>query len=357
MDFWLLATAITLIACAALYYAALGRMVNAPAGEGAMGAHHRLQLREIETDLASGRLSAPEALAAKGELAREVLRLEAEQAPVRTRMGGKAVFIASLPLVALLAFGLYAYLGSPDMPGQPLAERPEARAQTIDLDEAIAKIEAQLAKTPDDVRGWSVIGPAYMQLGRFADAANAYRRVLALTAPTADAETNLAEALIVGADGIAGTEAMTLLKSAAARDPAHVRSRFYLASEATRAGDWTDAVAQWTALIALGKGDEPWIATARDGLAAAQSGLDGKAAPLATDPEQAAAIAGMVQGLADRLHAYGGSLEDWTRLVRSYLVLDQTEAAQKAYDAARTAYPRLMDRAALDALAREGGLK
>lgn len=357
MVFWLLATAVTAIACAALYYAALGRMVNAPAAESATSAHHRLQLREIEADLASGRLSVSEATAAKGELAREILRLEQEQAPAPRRAGGRVLFIASLPAVALVAFGLYALLGSPNLPSQPLAARPEVQAQRMTVNEAIAKIEAQLTKTPDDLRGWTVIGPAYMQLGRFADAAKAFRRVLDLSPATADSETNLAQALILEANGEAGDEALSLLKSAAARDPAHIRSRYYLAGEATRKGDWADAAAQWTALIALGKGDEPWIATARTALETAQAGLEGKTAPVASDPEQAAAIAGMVQGLADRLYAEGGTLEEWTRLVRSYLVLDQTDAAQKAYDAAKTAYPRLMERAELDALARDGGLK
>ena len=74
MLFWLLALVVTAIACAALYYAGAGRRVNAPAAEEpAELAHLKLQLKEIETDAALGRLSGPEAVAAKGELAREVL--------------------------------------------------------------------------------------------------------------------------------------------------------------------------------------------------------------------------------------------------------------------------------------------
>jgi cytochrome c-type biogenesis protein CcmH len=52
------------------------------------------------------------------------------------------------------------------------------------------------------------------------------------------------------------TEALALFHSAAALDPKHVRSRFYLAGEATRSGDYDAAVAQWNELLALAAGDE-----------------------------------------------------------------------------------------------------
>ena len=62
MVFWTLAIALTVLACAALYYAAAGRAVNAGAGDAidAISAHHRLQLSEIEADIAAGRLGEAE---------------------------------------------------------------------------------------------------------------------------------------------------------------------------------------------------------------------------------------------------------------------------------------------------------
>ena len=76
MLFWLFAITITVVACAALYYAAAGRTVNAAGASGldATRSHFRLQLGEIEADTASGRLGPAEAVAAKAELARELLR-------------------------------------------------------------------------------------------------------------------------------------------------------------------------------------------------------------------------------------------------------------------------------------------
>jgi cytochrome c-type biogenesis protein CcmH len=254
---------------------------------------------------------------------------------------------------AALALGTYGLLGNPTLPSQPLAGRPDAVAQTLDLDEAITTIEARLERDPDDLRGWSVIAPAYMELGRFADAERAYRRILGLAPPTADIETDLAEALMMQTGGVGAGEPVTLLESAAARDPAHVRSRFYLASEATRAGDYPQAITRWTELIGMATGEEPWLAAAQEGLAFAQNG--GAPASMADGPGDAD-IRGMVAGLQARLDASGGTLEEWTRLVRSYTVLGDLAAAQRAFDAAKAAYPDAAMRAELDSLARDAGL-
>lgn len=351
--FWIFAIAITAIACAALYYAAGGRRVNAvpAASDDATTAHFRLQLKEIEGDIAAGRLGEAEGLAARSELARELLRVQNEAA--RTAEGSRPWLVpAALLATMVLAFGTYSFLGNPGLPALPLSERPAPPA-TLDLEDAIARIEAQLEKTPDDVRGWSVIAPVYMQQQRFADAANAYRRVIELSGPTADLETNLGEALMMQAGGEAAGEPMRLFASAAARDPRHVRSRFYLANESTRTGNYETAVQQWNELIALGTPQDPWLETAKAGLSAALDGLNNVKPETMLDD---AAIRGMVESLATRLYEKGGSIEEWTRLVRSRMVLGDTEAAQLDYDRARAAYPDAAMRTELDVLAADNGL-
>jgi cytochrome c-type biogenesis protein CcmH len=231
----------------------------------------------------------------------------------------------------------------------------------MDLDEAVKRIEDQLKTNPDDLRGWTVVAPVYRGLGRYDDAINAYRRVLALSAPTADTETDLAETLLLKAGGSMVPEALQLLQSAAKRDPNHVRSRFYLAGYATEQKNYADAVAQWKALLALSAGGEAWVATAEQGLAAAEAGLAGKPLPQvqapAPDPAQMKMIEGMVAGLDSRLSKDGGPISDWEQLVRSYIVLKRMDDAQRAYTAAKAAYPDAATRAELDTLATGAGLE
>jgi len=86
MTFWLLAITIAIVASAALSYAAAGRMVNATGdADDVLDGHFRLQLREIESDVAAGKMATAEALSAKAELAREVLRQRRDGAPVIAR--------------------------------------------------------------------------------------------------------------------------------------------------------------------------------------------------------------------------------------------------------------------------------
>lgn len=351
MIFWSLAIVVTAITCATLYYAGARRGSNATAAvvDSPEVGHLKLQLKEIDTDLAAGRLAEAEAVAAKGELARELMRLKSTPGPAPQPSGRAGVVLAAALATGLLTFGVYGVMGRPDLPAQPLALRADLPGPQMTLEDAVARIEAQLELTPEDVRGWVAIAPAYMQMGRFADAAAALRRVIALEGPTADRETDLGEALMMANGGDASGEPLALFESAAARDPAHVRSRYYMAGEAMREGAFETAKTRWEELLALATGEEPWVANARAGLAAAEAGVTASG----MDDE---AIAAMVEGLSTRLYEGGGTVEEWTQLVRSRLVLGQTAEAQAAYEAARAAHPDPGTRGPLDVLAADNGL-
>lgn len=353
MLFWFIATAVTAIACAALFYAAGPRTVNAVVPDlGDANSHFRQLLAGIDADQASGKLGSAEAVAAKSELAREILRHKADssKAVAPTSELGRPQLIIGLVAMAVLSLGLYGWLGRPDLPALPLSERSDVAAQSLDLDAAVTRIEAALTANPDDLRGWTVVAPAYLEMGRFADAARAWRRIIELDGATPDRQTSLAQALLLAADGGTSNEAVTLLEQVAAANPDHVMSRLYLASELTSQGEYTRAIPMWNEAIALAKGDEPWLAAARQGLAVAEN--DGTA-PTSQNDEM---IGQMVSGLADRLATSGGTIEEWTQLVRAYLVLGDTDSAQAAYDDAVAAYPTTFDRGELDTLALGAGL-
>lgn len=361
MFFWFIAIAITAIACAALYYAGAGRMVNAAGPDSAPAINPFAPvLAGIDADLANGKLGEPEALAAKGELAREMLRQQAEakRAAKPQPELGRGTLVVFLAMVAALSLTAYWMLGSPNLPAMPLAGRSQPVGQNIDLDTALAKIEAHLKTNPEDLRGWTVIAPVYLRSGHYGQAEHAYRQVIALGGGTAAIKTSLAEALMAQADGSAAGEAMTLLQGAAATDPGFVLPRLYIAAELTRSGQYDDAVKAWDAALALSTGGEPWVRAANEGRAVALN--KGVIPPGATSPSSSAeseAIAGMVAGLATRLDSQGGSIEEWTQLVRAYVVLNDLDKAQAAYDAAIKAYPKTFDRGNLDAVALGAGLK
>ena len=86
-----------------------------------------------------------QAVAAKGELAREVIRHKAETAP---KSGGRFAVWVPVVLVAAISLGTYAWLGHPELPAAPLASRDAAAEGEVTLEEAIKTIETRLAETP-----------------------------------------------------------------------------------------------------------------------------------------------------------------------------------------------------------------
>lgn len=349
MILWSLVLIVTAIACAALYYAGARSGVNAPAGDvdSPEVAHLRQQLHEIDNDADAGHLQPAEKAAARAEVAREMLRLKA--APERTgaNKAPRLILVASVLATAVLSLGVYSALGRPDLPAEPLAMRTDVPPKQLSLEDAVAVIEARLKESPDDMRGWRTIAPAYMQLGRYGDAAEALRKVIAADGATAELDTKLGEAMTMMNGGQISDEALALFKSAIALDPETINARLYVAEHATSTGDLETAKAILSPMVASAKGDEPWLPAAQAGLAIA----NGDAAQM-----DDSTIRGMVDSLSARLESEGGTIEEWTRLVRSRLVLGQSEEAQKAYDAARLAYPDAATRQALDVLAADNGL-
>jgi cytochrome c-type biogenesis protein CcmH len=365
MGVWVLALLMTALCCAALYYAAARAPVNAAAGEaGGAVAVYRAQLDELERDVAAGTLSGPDAELARAELGRELLRRRNEEAGADAEPADRRLTYLAVPVVAVVALLTYWSLGRPDLPALPAAERPEIAART-QLNQAIAEVEARLRADPADVRGWEVIAPVYMRLGRYADAVDAFRRVLDLAGPSADRRTDLAEALAAANGGEATGEALALLNAAADSDPSHARSRYYLAGEATRSGRFEEARDLWTMVIGMSPEDAPWVPVARQALAFVENALAGGVGPSGedvaaaagmSDEERAAMIAGMVEGLATRLAEEGGTAEEWARLVNARAVQGDRVQAQADLEAALAAIDDGDGRAALIALAGELGL-
>jgi cytochrome c-type biogenesis protein CcmH len=348
MFFWSLAIALAAVTCAVLYLASRREPVNAPAETGRERVLATL-LAEIEADQNAGRIGTAEAQAARGELAREAMRIENDAAVAAGTLPRWLVPASCIAVVAL-GFGTYAALGRPEMPAMPLAERPEIAARDMPIEDAVARIEARLAVAPDDARAWRVLASAYREMGRTDDSIGALRDVVRIEGRTPQALTDLAEGLILAAGGIAEGEAVALLGEVLEAEPDDTRALFYLANEQTRVSNFAEARESWSRLIALADDDAPWLETARRGLAFSEA--EGQPA----GPSEAE-IAGMVASLDARLTSEGGSVEDWTRLVRSYLVMGDSARAQTAFDAAVRAYPAAFDRGELDTLALAGGLR
>jgi cytochrome c-type biogenesis protein CcmH len=326
-----------------------------PAGNEA--AFYKAQLEEIKRDVDRGLLPQGEAESARAEAARRLIAAASglprpSPAARRYRIAAAVLIAVGLPAIA---FPLYARLGQPALPDEPLASRQTA--PQIDIAAAVAAVEKRLIEKPDDGKGWAVIAPVYMRLERYSDAAHAYSEALRLLGEDPLRRAAYGEALVAAAGGVVTDEARQAFDRALTEQPGQPQARFYRALAEEQDGKKADAARDYQSLLADSPPDAPWRSVVNARLAA----LNGEPAP-ATDaaaiPEaQRPMIEGMVSRLATRLASNGGSLDDWSRLIRAYTVLHEADKAKAALADAHKALASNADAVvSLDALARDLGL-
>src|SRR5215469_12480683 len=141
---------------------------NAKKASGSDLVVYRDQLDEIQRDAAAGLIGQVEAEAARVEVSRRLIGASDEQAPEPISATAAAWHRRVVAAIALL----------------------------------IAQVEAHLAANPEDARGWEVLAPVYLRLGRFDDAVKARRNALRYGGETAERQADLGEALVGSANGV-----------------------------------------------------------------------------------------------------------------------------------------------------------
>ena len=304
---WLILAVMTGLAVLAALWPLAFRRTPA-AGEASEVAFYRAQLAEIERDVERGQLPRDEAASARAEAGRRLIAAGAtppdpssKSDSLRRRRAASALILIALPAIAL---GFYSYFGRPDLPDAPLAERKADTSSPEALEAAIAKIEAHLASSPDDARGWAVLAPVYMRLGRFDDAVAAYRQLLRLKGESGELRAMYGEALVAAAGGVVNSDARVAFEKALADTPGLPMARFYLALAAEQDGDTKGATQSYEALLPEAGGSAPWMI-----------GLRARLAALKGEPAQASAADNGPNG-APPARAGGGFTPEQQEMIR-----------------------------------------
>jgi cytochrome c-type biogenesis protein CcmH len=334
---------------------------------------YRDQLAEIDRDLERGLIAPAEARAARLEVERRVLRAagSAEAAGPEQQhegAGRRAPVLVAAVAVPLLAAGLYAALGTPGLPDQPIAARqdrgPGQDPGRPDVQQMVARLEARLQQSPDDAEGWLMLGRSRGVLGRPQGAVEAYRRALALKPDDPRALGGLAESLVTAAQGVVTPEAKGLFQRVAERAPDDPRPGFYLGWADAQAGDYHAALERWRELMAATPAEAPWRPRLVEAIreAAEELKLDPEAvlAQISSPPpasgtgpsqedvaraaamspeERQAFIRSMVEKLQARMDADGRDIEGWLRLAQARLVLGEPDRAKATFEQALSLHP------------------
>ena len=348
---------------------------------------YRDQLDEVERDLTAGLIGKTEAQAARVEISRRLLAAAAATAATDAAQATppaadatsaawrrRAAAVASLLALPIVAGGLYLRLGSPELASEPAWAQSNVASAQQSVESLIAQAEEHLKRNPEDGRGWEVLAPVYMRLGRYSDSVTAWRNALRLLGESAEREANLGEALTAEANGVVTADAKAAFVQAVTLDETLVSARYYLGLAAEQDGQREKAATIWRDLIAQAPAGAPWVGDVRNALARVEARTAPaswwqvsdvrnalgrvESTPIPTPPpppppdptaaqmaaaanqppeQQDAMIQGMVDRLAARLKQDGSDVDGWVRLVRSYNVLGQPEKARAAAADARQA--------------------
>lgn len=357
MTLWILFALMTAAAAFAVLWP-LGRRGSRAGGSDV--AVYRDQIDEIDRDLAAGLIGEREAEAARLEVSRRLLAAAdavAGQGAVDSSTGTfrrRAVAMAALVLLPLGVLATYLTLGAPQLPGQPLAARMQEQPEHRSIESLVAQVEAHLERNPLDGRGWEVVAPVYMRMGRYDLAVKARQNVLLYSGESAERQTELGEALYAAANGIVTAEAKRAFERALALDTGAVKARFFIGLAAEQDGQRDEAARIWRDMLATAPPDAGWVDFVRTSLARVEgkpaestaapaetnrgpSQEDMAAASQLTDEQRNEMVRGMVQRLADRLKQNGDDLDGWLRLMRAYMVMGDRDKAREAAAGARAA--------------------
>jgi len=320
------------------------------------------QLDEVQRDLKRGVISGAEAKAAELEIKRRILTQsrKAKQVTRKLTAGGRFAVVLSAVFVPVFAFGYYAVMGSPQIPAVAFAERAAERQEAEQITDLTRQLYDRLSSDPEGgpSEGWMLLGQTYARMGRFADAAEAFKVVAERPEANSAVFSMLAEALISDDQGVVTPAADAAIDRAVAMDPSNPAAAFYRAVSLTQKGDVAQAYDVLVARLDEADSFYPWMESFV--MQANRIGAEiGKApislasfAPMAdapgpsqediedaqdmTEEDRQAFIVSMVERLATRLEDEPDDLDGWMRLGNAYSVLGENEQAIAALERAET---------------------
>jgi cytochrome c-type biogenesis protein CcmH len=370
---------------------------------------YRDQLKEVESELGQGLIDDAQAETARVEIKRRVLAAGSMEKPVLPTLSPAERNFGMICVTVIVVFGsvgLYALTGNPDLPSVnragatqrvraasvgdssaveslaalmqlPASENegpPQARTGLPPVDEMIQRLAARLLRNPKDAEGWRTLGWSYLNIGRFAEAAEAYAKAIELSPGVAEIRSARIEALVRSENGVVMAEAKTAIADTLKLDPRDARARFFNGLAKEQAGDRITALADWSALLEDAGSDEPWLPDLKNRISELQREIgndatgrsagsnsaiaggileipkeqerapssraiergpsreDAQAAEAMPQGDRLAMIRGMVDGLANRLEQSPRDADGWIKLIRSRMVLGETDLAKQALE-------------------------
>ena len=219
----------------------------------------RDQLKELDAEHASGRITVDQQAQARAEIERRVLDEEgltdglspAANTPVAANAKRSAIFIAVC--IPLLVFGMYGLIGNPQalLPqAQAQAPAPEGEVTMAQVEAMVTqmaqKLENQPADQPANPQAWEMLARSYAALQRFPEAARAYEKAGTLAPDNAQLLADHADVLAMLQGQSMVGEPAKLIARALTLDPKNLKALALAGSAAFERKDFASAIQLWS---------------------------------------------------------------------------------------------------------------
>jgi cytochrome c-type biogenesis protein CcmH len=208
---------------------------------------YRDQLRELDADLASGKLAQADFDRARAEIEARLLEDVAAPDAAPRRPGAPRVAIGIAAALPVLAAAVYIAVGTPSAIAPPAD--PHAVASAEQLEGLVERLAAKMRENPDDPQGWQLLGRSYSVLGRFHEAAEAYARAAQLAPRDAQLLVDFADALAMARGQSLEGEPEKLIRRALEIEPNNLKALALAGTLEFNRKRFADAAGYWKRML------------------------------------------------------------------------------------------------------------
>lgn len=191
--------------------------------------------------------------------------------------GIMAVIAASMAVTSVMLY-LVLYNAQDKSAARPFAAESAAvpnaaHNQPADVAGMVDRLAARLQNEPDNGKGWLMLARSQAALGRFADSAASFRKVLNLLPETADIYADYADVLAMAQQGSFQGAPEQNIQRALALDPQHLKALALAGTAAFNQGRFKEALLSWKKAIAAAPADSEFRESLQRSIADAEQRL------------------------------------------------------------------------------------
>jgi len=276
--FWAAGGALAALALGLLVWPLLRRRdPRAVSRDSANVAIYRDQLRELEADLAAGKLAPEDYERSRAELEARVLEdVRGGEAPAAARRRSPLAAAAVALAVPVVALAVYLAVGTP---GAIEARVHGEGVSAAQIEAMVERLAARLRENPDDADGWKLLGRSYAVLGRFGEAVDAYAKAAVRSPDDPQLLVDFADVLGMARGRSLQGEPAKLIERALQLDPNNLKGLALAGTAAFDGGEFDRAAAYWERMLPHVAADSEEAGLIRENVAAARARAAGAGAP------------------------------------------------------------------------------